>query len=112
VSIHRRAAKRDVNEAQIVEVLRKRGFTVDRVSAPGFPDLVVSKRVHQGHFTLVEGGYVSPIVEPAAWFVEVKQPKGKLRASQLAWQEKWQGPKVIVLRSVEDALRFPETEGP
>jgi hypothetical protein len=102
MTLYRRDAKRDKNEQQIVEVLRKRGFTVDRVSAPGFPDLVISKRYYPA--AQMPDGY-------RVWFVEVKQPKGKLRASQLAWQEKWQGPKVIVLRSVEDAVRFPETEG-
>lgn len=89
MSLHRRAAKRDENEAAIVDVLRKRGFAVDFISAAGFPDLVVSKH-------------------GAAWFVEVKQPKGKFKPAQIAWRERWQGPPPVTLRSVEDAIKFPE----
>ena len=81
-------AKRDANEKDIVEVLEKRGFNVERVSAPGFPDLVVSKN-------------------GSAWFVEVKRPKGTFTQAQLEFRTRWQGPKPWTLRSVEDALRFP-----
>ena len=96
MSLHRRDAKRDANERLIVEVLQKRGFHVDRVSAPGFPDLVVSKR----------GWLISGM--PQVWFVEVKRPKGRYTAKQIEWLAKWQGPTPYRLESVEDALAFPD----
>lgn len=90
MSLHRRNPRRDTNEPDIVEVLEKRGFHVDRVSAPGFPDLVVSKRSE-------------------AWFVEIKRPKGRYTAKQIKWRSRWQGPSVHCLRTVDDALVFPST---
>lgn len=39
----RRAAKRDDNEALIVTALQSAGWTVIRVSSPGFPDLACAK---------------------------------------------------------------------
>lgn len=93
-------AKRDRVEPLIVETLQKRGFTVDRVSAPGFPDLVVSKTVSIGSHIFIVTRHV--------WFVEVKRPKGRFTAKQIEWRARWQGPEPITLRSVEDALTFPE----
>lgn len=88
MTLHRFDAKRDGNEKDIVDVLEARGYVVDRVSSAGFPDLVVSK-----------GG--------AAWFVEVKRPKGTYTPAQVRWRLKWRGPAPYTLRSVEDALAFP-----
>ena len=98
MSLHRRDAKRDANERLIVETLQKRGFHVDRVSAPGFPDLVISKMVH----TAIAGWI------PSMWLAEVKRPRGKYTAKQIEWRGKWQGPTPHCLRSVEDAIAFPE----
>lgn len=39
----RRAAKRDDNEALIVQAIQSAGWTVIRVSSPGFPDLACAK---------------------------------------------------------------------
>ena len=89
MSLHRRNPKRDGNEPIIVEVLQKRGFAVARVSGAGIPDLVVGKG-------------------DRLWLVEVKQPKGRYKPAQLAFREKWTGPPPITLRSIEDAMRFPE----
>lgn len=88
MTLYRVDAKRDSNEKPIVEVLEARGFTVDRVSAKGFPDLVVSK-----------GG--------CAWFVEVKRPGAGFTPAQVAWRQRWRGPAPYTLRTVEDALAFP-----
>ena len=88
MTLHRFAAKRDANEAAIVQVLERRGYCVDRVSAPGFPDLVVSRR-------------------GSVWFVEVKAPDGTLTPKQVKWRSRWQGPPVYTLRTVEDAIAFP-----
>lgn len=87
MTIHRFDAKRDSNEPSIVEVLEAGGYTVDRVSAKGFPDLVVSKHGR-------------------AWFVEVKRPKGRFTPSQVEWRAKWQGPAPVTLRSVDEALAW------
>lgn len=93
MSLHRKDPRRDTNERIIVQALEARGFHVDRVSAKGFPDLVVSKRFSGG-------GDV--------WFVEIKRPKGKLTPAQVQWRENWQGPTPRTLRTVEEAMRFPD----
>lgn len=89
MSLHRRNPRRDSVEPIIVEVLEKRGYQVDRVSAPGFPDLVISKRGEM-------------------WLAEVKRPKGRFSAKQVEWRARWQGPSPHCLRTIEDALRFPD----
>lgn len=87
MSLYRRAAKRDHNEGVIVDTLRAQGFNVERVSGTGFPDLVATK-----------GGQ--------AWFIEVKAEKGRYKPAQVAFYERWTGPPIITLRSIDDALRF------
>ena len=83
----RHDARRDGNEKAIVDALEAQGFHVDRVSGKGIPDLIVSK-----------AGQV--------WFVEIKMPKAKLKPTQVAWRAAYRGPAPILLRSVEDALKF------
>ena len=80
-------ARRDANEPAIVEALQAQGFTVDRISGKGIPDLLVSKAGR-------------------LWLCEVKMPKGTFKPAQTAWRERWRGPEPITLRSVDDALRF------
>ena len=41
--IPRYAAKRDTTEPEIIMALEQMGFHVERVSAPGFPDLALSR---------------------------------------------------------------------
>lgn len=84
------AAKRDANEAPIVDALKAQGFSVARISGKGIPDLLVSKRP----------SFVR--------LVEIKNPKGKNRQTedQAKFHESWQGPPIVTLRSVDDALRF------
>jgi hypothetical protein len=89
MTLHRRNPRRDGNEAEIVEALQKRGFSVARVSGAGIPDLVVGKG-------------------DRLWLVEVKAPKGKYKPAQILWRTRWAGPAPITLRSVDEALRFPE----
>jgi Holliday junction resolvase len=79
-------ARRDANEPLVVDALKAQGFNVERVGGKGFPDLVITK-----------GGQ--------AWFCEVKMPKGKLNEHQQAFKARWTGPPILVLRTVEDALR-------
>ena len=80
---------RDRNEGIIVQALEARGYHVDRVKGKGFPDLVVTK--HKG-----------------VWFVEVKQLKGTYTPAQMEWRSQWTGPQPICLRTVADAMIFPE----
>jgi Holliday junction resolvase len=72
-----------------VQVLRKRGFAVAFVSGTGIPDLVVGKGEQ-------------------LWWVEVKQPKGKFKPAQETFRKHWTGPQPITLRTVDEAMRFPE----
>jgi Holliday junction resolvase len=85
----RRAAKRDSNEAAIVQALEKLGWQVTRLSMPDGPDLMLAKA---GRCVLAE----------------VKTATGKLKPGQVDWHAKWQGPPVLVLRSVDDALAIAE----
>lgn len=80
MSIHRRAARRDSNEAAIVDALRQCGYVVDRVSGTGLPDLLVR---WPG--------------DALATGVEVKTARGRLTKHQ-------EGNGWLVWRSVDDAL--------
>jgi hypothetical protein len=42
-----------------------------------------------------------------AYLIEIKNPDahGKLRASQIIFQDKWKGPDVHVVETIEEALR-------
>lgn len=82
----RQAAKRDINEAQIVAALRAIGASVQHLSAPGVPDLLVGFR-------------------GANMLLEVKRTKGKLTAPEAEWHNEWRG-QVAIVRSVDDALRL------
>lgn len=79
------ARKRDANEPAIVRALEQIGVKVQKVSAPGFCDLVVH-HPHEGVLLL-----------------EVKAEKrGRLTPLQIAhWQDGW---PVCIVRSVADAL--------
>jgi hypothetical protein len=83
----RRAARRDDNEAQIVGALQAMGWSVQRLSLPGVPDLLLG--IH-------------------GWVVlaEVKAPKGTLTAEQIRWRKTWRGPDPDILRSVDDAIQL------
>jgi hypothetical protein len=69
-SIPRRAARRDVNEPQIVDVFERGGAAVERLSARGVPDLLVS---FLGSLHLVE----------------VKWENAPLSVDQQQWHEAW-----------------------
>lgn len=85
----RHNAKRDSNEPEIVEYLRKAGCKVDRISGTGTPDLLVG---FHGHNILME----------------VKMPGKKLRPAQEDWHAEWTGQKVIV-ESIDDAAKVIES---
>jgi hypothetical protein len=85
--IPRRAAKRDANEAEIVEALTRCGATVVRLSQKGVPDLLVGY-----------GGMT--------FLAEVKSATGKLSAEQGAFQNRWNGMDVVVLRGADEAVSW------
>ena len=83
-------SRADNNQEAIVNALRSVGATVEITSQQGngFPDLVVGymKRTH---------------------LIEIKNPdaRGKLRATQEIFRDKWKGSDVHVVNNVDDALR-------
>lgn len=81
MTIHRRAAKRDANEVEIVRGLRQLGVRVLRLSGAGVPDLAV--------------------YWPASgWLLaDVKAARGGFTEAQRLW-----GPEIKIWRSVDDAL--------
>ena len=84
-SLHRRNAKRDANEAEIIDALEACGFSVEQLSKKGCGDLLLGRNER----TRV---------------VEVKGKRGKLTPDQDSWWATWQGNRRIILRSVGDAL--------
>lgn len=85
----RRAAKRDANEEAIVDAFRKLGWSVEFLSGRGLPDLIVGKGTR-------------------VMLIEVKGPKGTLTEDQEDWHSAWQGPKPLIVRSVDDVLALEE----
>jgi len=80
----RTAAKRDVNEAELISLLRCVGASVVALSEKGVPDLLVW---YKNRYMLIE----------------VKTEKGKLSSAQKEFVEKWKGP-VYIARNSEDVL--------
>ncbi len=84
----RRAAKRDANEAQIVAALRAAGCTVQRLSEPGVPDLLVGRQGRDGR--------------GVNYLLEVKDPReGHLTREQDRWLMGWNGHYAIVTSEIE-----------
>ena len=79
--------KRDANEASIVAALRAAGATVEQLSGPDIPDLLV--------------GYGKD-----NYLAEVKADDGKLEPGQVQWIIGWRGNRVWVLRTPEDGLQM------
>lgn len=82
----RRAAKVDLNQAEVVEALRSAGVSVQSTAAigKGFPDLIAARG-------------------DRAWTIEVKGPDGKLTPDQVKFIAAWRG-VVHIVRSAEEAL--------
>lgn len=85
----RRAAKRDTTEKAIVEALRACGWSVEYLSLPDGPDLLLGRA-------------------GVTHLAEVKTGKKKLRAGQERWHQGWRGAPVFVLRSMDDVQAFQE----
>jgi hypothetical protein len=90
----RRAAARDANEPELIKALRQVGASVQPLSAPGVPDLLVGYR-------------------GVTYLLEVKMPLGpkggedkrKLTPDQRAWWLAWRGRHPSVVHDVKEALR-------
>lgn len=87
MSLHRNNPKRDGNEPAVVDALERCGWQVKKLSAAGWPDLFCWK------------GHDQPLMR----WVEVKQPKQKLRDSQTWWSGVL---PVAILRSVSEVLEW------
>lgn len=81
------AKRTDHNQSEIVQALRAAGATVESLHevGRGVPDLMVGFRGD-------------------TFLFEVKGPRGRLNALQVAWHGQWAG-QVCVVRSAEEALR-------
>jgi Holliday junction resolvase len=83
-------AKRvDGPHAEIVKALRRCGCSVLDLSrvGEGAPDLLVGRAGH-------------------SMLLEVKSARGQVRASQRAFTAAWRGCPVLVVRSVDEALKL------
>jgi hypothetical protein len=82
----------DNNQEEIVKGLRAIGASVEILSqvGNGCPDLLVGFRCQ-------------------TYLIEVKEKQGKLSESQKVWHTFWNGAKVAVVRSFEEAMRVLES---
>ena len=78
--------QRDKSEPQVIEALEACGFTVKKISARNFGDLVAANAIR----TIV---------------VECKTGKSKLRPGQQAWHDTWPGEK-HVFRTADDVFAW------
>jgi hypothetical protein len=92
MSIHRRAARRDANEAGIVKALREIGCLVEPISGEGVPDLIVWAPELMAIILLeVKDGAKPPSAR-------------KLKPAQEAFHRAWSSAPVFVVESIEDAI--------
>ena len=105
MSVHRRAARRDSNEIEIVRALEAAGASVTYLSTPGVPDLLVG---YQGRTHLLE---VKQTLGPAGGKRGGGSTRpgqggnGTLSADQLEWWAAWKGSLPVVVRTADEALR-------
>ena len=104
MSVHRRAARRDSNEVDIVRALEAAGASVTYMGAPGVPDLLVG---YAGHTHLLE---VKQPLGPAGGKRGGGSTRpgqggdGVLSADQLAWWQEWRGASPVIVRTPAEAL--------
>ena len=84
----RRHGKTDNNQTEIVAGLRAVGASVTSLAdlGHGVPDLLVG---HHGE----------------TFLMEVKTPEGSLTPDQVEYNQTWRGRTIMVVRSVEDAIK-------
>lgn len=89
----RHNARRDENEAEIVNWLESMGCIVEQLpGGNGRPDLLVGRA-------------------GTTWLMEIKSPTGKLNAKQQKWHDKWRGAPVHVVTNPTEALLVVEGKG-
>lgn len=91
------ARKRDAGEQAIVEALEAIGVLVEKISAPGFADLVC-------HGFAPECGLSDARRELVTVLLEVKSATGKATKAQI--EKRADGWPVITVRSVSEALQI------
>lgn len=84
MSLKRYAAKRDSNEREIIDALKRIGAEVIELSAKGVPDILVGFRGKN-------------------YLFEIKSDKGKLTPDQVKFHQIWTG-QVEIIRTVDEAL--------
>jgi Holliday junction resolvase len=86
MGIHRMAARRDNNEAEIVSALEKCGCSVWRLSGKGLTDLLVGRAGQN-------------------YLLEIKNPDagGELTDDQVYWHQTWRG-RAHIVSTVDEAL--------
>jgi Holliday junction resolvase len=85
--VRRISSNRDRNETAIVAAFRAHGWSVAFLTGNGVPDLAVAKG-------------------DKLYLVEVKQRKGTFTPAQVKWHADWRGPKPVIVRSVDDAIKL------
>lgn len=102
MSIFRRAAGRDSNEAAIVDALVAAGASVTRLSAEGVPDLLVGIA---GRTYLLEVKHLSATGRTVRRTSQGKRPDADGRtAAQAAWWAAWRGAPPVIVRTPAEAL--------
>ena len=86
MSINRYNPRRDANEYQIVDYLKRRGLSVERLNTP--MDLLIGYKKHN-------------------YLVEVKMPGKKLNKNQVKFIDSWKG-DFEILYSLDDAADFAD----
>lgn len=86
MSLHRRAAKRDANEREIIKAAESLGAEVRQLSSRGIPDLLVGYR-------------------GVNYLWEVKVKSGKLTEDQEEFEKVWTG-QSCVIRTAQGAVDF------
>jgi hypothetical protein len=79
-----RKAKRDANEGEIITALRRVGASVQPLSIPNVPDMIVGFRGRN-------------------FLLEVKTAKGREETGQVEWAQLWSGQRAVV-RTVGEAF--------
>lgn len=87
MSLHRRAARRDASEREVIEALVEGGAKVQQLSGAGVPDLLVAYR-----------GVIR--------LVEVKSGGGRLTQEQVAWHDAWAMVRPSIVRNGAQAKKL------
>lgn len=103
MTIHRRAARRDSNEVEIVRALIAAGASVTHLSGvDGLPDLLVG---YQGRTVLLEVKHLSPTGKTVRQTSGGRRPDERgLTGDQQDWWAAWRGASPVIVRTPAEAL--------